>query len=53
MTNGAEPTDQSDPFHARRTYPEPAPLFTFQPSDIEKVKGSCLVVLDTNALLVP
>lgn len=34
-------------------YPEAASVFTWQPEPLEGVKDHCVVVLDTNALVVP
>lgn len=34
-------------------YPEAASVFTWQPEPLEKIKDHCVVVLDTNALVVP
>lgn len=37
----------------KRVYPDAESLFSFAPESLEAVKDNCLVVLDTNALLVP
>jgi len=42
-----------DVFIANSIYPEAEPIFTARLKSLEEIKSDCLVVLDTNALLVP
>lgn len=42
-----------DVFIANTIYPEAEPIFTARLKSLEEIKSDCLVVLDTNALLVP
>lgn len=42
-----------DIFIANSIYPDAASVFAWRPEPIEEVKDECLVVLDTNVLLVP
>ena len=42
-----------DVFIAESTYPEVTPIFTAKFKTIDEVKEDCIVILDTNALLVP
>jgi hypothetical protein len=44
---------QSNPLILQSVYPEAAAVFSFQPEPIKSVIADCLVVLDTNVLLVP
>src|SRR5262245_20094958 len=42
-----------DIFVARSVYPDPESVFTARYTPLESVKDECMVVLDTNTLLVP
>jgi predicted nucleic acid-binding protein len=44
---------QSNPLILESVYPDAAAIFSFQPEPITAVIADCLVVLDTNVLLVP
>jgi hypothetical protein len=52
-TPQAEPTDEVDPFLERRVFPDPTAVFSFRLKSLDEIKETCLVVLDTNVLLVP
>jgi hypothetical protein len=43
----------SNPLILHSVYPDAAAIFSFQPEPIQSVLTDCLVVLDTNVLLVP
>jgi rRNA-processing protein FCF1 len=47
--------DEQEPniFIRRSVYPEAEGIFSFRPKRLEEIKDECLVVLDTNSLLVP
>jgi hypothetical protein len=45
--------NQGDDFNPKALYPEAQPIFGFKLEHIEGVKDEALIVLDTNALLVP
>jgi len=45
--------NERDIFIAESIYPEVEPIFTAKFRTVNEVKEDCLVVLDTNALLVP
>lgn len=42
-----------DIFVANSTYPDAHAVFTWRPEPLEHIKDDCIVVLDTNPLLVP
>lgn len=42
-----------DIFIKNSTYPDPQKIFSWQPKSLNDIKNDCLVVLDTNVLLVP
>jgi rRNA-processing protein FCF1 len=42
-----------DIFILNSTYPEAEAIFTSRPKSLDELKSECLIVLDTNALLVP
>lgn len=42
-----------DKFILNSIYPEAEKVFTFQPQSLEELKNDCLIILDTNVLLVP
>ena len=42
-----------DPFIAEAIYPDPGAIFTARYKSVEEIKNTCMIVLDTNALLVP
>ena len=44
---------QYDPFIANDIYPEPGQVFQTSVRSVEQIKDECIVVFDTNALLVP
>jgi hypothetical protein len=44
---------KSDIFIARSIYPEAEAVFTAQYRSLQEIKADCIVVLDTNTLLVP
>jgi hypothetical protein len=46
-------TLKSDIFIARSVYPDPESVFTTRYDKLESIKDKCIVVLDTNTLLVP
>lgn len=48
-----KPDGDIDIFIAESIYPDAEPIFTAQYKSINEVKETCLVVLDTNSLLVP
>lgn len=48
-----KPKDDRDIFIAESIYPEIQPIFSARFKSINEIKDDCLVVLDTNALLVP
>src|SRR6185295_10768483 len=54
---GSEPKEvkphTSDVFIARSVYPNAEAVFTTRYKNLESIKDSCVVVLDTNTLLVP
>lgn len=52
MANAAKPGD-IDPHALSTRYPEASAIFAFQLEPLETVKNTAIVVLDTNALLVP
>ncbi len=43
----------SDIFHRNTTYPTAGSIFSFKPKSIPEIKDDCIIVLDTNSLLVP
>jgi hypothetical protein len=58
----ASPSKQAKPkaseapvnvFIRNETYPDAQAIFQFQPKSLNEIKGDCVVVLDTNTLLVP
>ena len=40
-------------FILRSLYPDAEAIFSFKPQTLEQIKDNCLVVLDTNVLLLP
>lgn len=42
-----------DVFYLDKVYPDVSSVFSMELSSLEKIKGDCLVVLDTNVLLAP
>jgi hypothetical protein len=40
-------------FHRQEIFPEAEAIFSFRPKSLEDIVDDCLVVVDTNALLVP
>jgi hypothetical protein len=34
-------------------YPDATPIFTYSPKPLDKIKDDCIIIIDTNALLVP
>lgn len=45
--------DKRDIFIRNSIYPDPQQIFSWQPKSLDDIKNDCLVVLDTNVLLVP
>ena len=45
--------DDYDIFIKKSIYPEASSIFTFHPKPVEDIKEDCIIVIDTNALLVP
>ena len=50
---GRRSDGELDIFIAESIYPDVQPIFTAKYKPLEEIKEDCLVVLDTNALLVP
>jgi hypothetical protein len=42
-----------DPLVLHSVYPDAAAIFSFQPSPLQTILSDCLIVLDTNVLLIP
>lgn len=45
--------EEKDIFIRQTKYPEAEAVFSWKPRTLEKIKGDCIVVLDTNVLLIP
>ena len=45
--------EDDDPFAANEVYPDAAAVFTGERRALNDIKSTCLVVLDTNVLLIP
>ena len=45
--------NEKDIFYRQRIYPDAAGIISWSPRSLEDVKDSAVVVVDTNALLVP
>lgn len=48
-----KPLPPPDPFYRDKVFPDPLAVFSFLPEPLDKIKDTCLVVIDTNALLLP
>ena len=48
-----KPRPAPDPFYRDSVFPDPVAIFSFAPQLIEEAKKDCLVVIDTNVLLLP
>jgi hypothetical protein len=46
-------TGYIDPMVLQSVYPEAGAIFSFQPEPLQRILSGCLVVLDTNVLLIP
>jgi len=44
---------QFNPFYRTKVFPDAPTIFSFLPKPLEDIKQDCLVVIDTNALLLP
>lgn len=44
---------KQDIFAANSTYPDAHAVFTWRPKSLKHIKDDCIIVLDTNPLLVP
>jgi len=51
--SGEQQETKYNPLYRTAIYPEAASIFSFRPKPLSEVKDDCLVILDTNALLVP
>lgn len=45
--------DEYDVFIRNTLFPDPQQIFSWQPEPLNEIKTDCIVVLDTNVLLVP
>src|SRR6476619_5405195 len=48
-----EHEEDSNIFVRSSIYPEAEGIFSFRPKSLDEIKDECIVVLDTNSLLVP
>lgn len=53
MTRDDSPNTELDILVANSIYPDATSVFTWRPKSIEVVADDCVVVLDTNVLVVP
>lgn len=53
MADDKKPKESSDVFIAQQVFPDAEAVFTARLKSVNQVKRECLIVLDTNALLVP
>ncbi len=53
MSDKKQADGEIDPLALRKIYPNAGAVFSFQPEALGTILSSCLVVLDTNVLLVP
>jgi hypothetical protein len=53
VTSADERASEHETTALKRLYPDAVAIFAFEPAPLETIKNRCLVVLDTNALLVP
>ncbi len=45
--------NEFDIFISNSVYPDATPIFTYSPKSLDKIKDDCIIIIDTNALLVP